>query len=169
MTGMAVTSIAPFSTAPECAAEAAERHHLDIALLQSGLLHHQHAHHFAERFRVADPELFALQIRRGFERRIGHDDHHQIGERPGGEADDLDVLALGGSRDDRGSRDIAVAKIARYRGADRVAAAGAGDDPGDVDAVLLEEAFRQRDAIRRAGRIVLVLRDKEIFRAGRLN
>jgi len=67
-----------------------------------------------------------------------------------------------GRGDDRGSRDVAVAEIACHGIAHRTAAACAGDNAGDVDTVLLEEALLERDAIWRAGGVVLVLGNEEI-------
>jgi len=82
--------------------------------------------------------------------RIGHDDEHQVGERSRGDADDLDVLALLGGGDDRGGGHVTVAEIARHGVAHRAAAAGAGDDPGDVEPVILEKALLECDAVGRA-------------------
>ena len=162
-----MTSTTPFSSAVSAPPRLPSARHLHVALLESGLLHHQHAHHLAERFRIADAELLALQVGRGLERRIGHHDHDEVGERPRREADDLDVLALVGGGDHRSGGDVAVAERRRHRVAHRAAAAGAGDDAGDVDAVLLEQALLERDRVGRAGWIVLVLGDEEICSVGR--
>src|SRR5262249_19648150 len=68
-----------------------------------------------------------------------------------------------------GGRDVAKAEIAGHGVAHRAAAAGTGDDVGDVDAVILEETLLQRDAVWRPGRVVLVLGNQEIGRIGRPN
>src|SRR6516162_6885346 len=52
----------------ERATETAKRRHLHVALLESRLLHHQHSHHLAKRFRIADAELLAFEIGRSLER-----------------------------------------------------------------------------------------------------
>ena len=62
-----------------------------------------------------------------------------------------------------GRRGLAVAERARDHGAHRGAAAFAGNDAGDVDAGLLEEALVDRHAVRRARRIGLVLGDEDVF------
>src|SRR5262245_43081424 len=54
------------------------------------------------------------------------------------------------------------AEIARHGIAHRAAAACAGDNAGDVEAVLLEEALLECDAVWRAGGVVLVLGNEEI-------
>src|SRR5262249_52558901 len=149
------------------AAQTTERCHLHVALLEPGLLHHQHSHHLAERFRVADAELLALKVGGGLDRGIGHDDQHQVGERARREADDLDVLPLFGGGDDRGRGDVAVAEIAGHGVAHRAAAARAGDDAGDVEPGIFEKTLLERDAVGRAGRVVLVLGHEEIRRVHR--
>src|SRR5207248_10550888 len=87
-------------------------------------------------------------------------------ERARREADNLDVLSLLGGRDDRRGRDVAVAQLARHRVAYRTAATRPGDDAGHIEPVILEKPFFQGNAVRRSGRIVLVLSDDEINRAG---
>src|SRR6516162_2852866 len=143
-------------------AQTAERRHLHVAFFEARLLHHQHSHHLAKRFRVADAELLALEVGRSADRRIGHDDQHEVRQRARGDTDDLDVLPLLRRRDDRCSRDVPIAKIARHSIAHRAAAARAGDNAGDVEAVTAEEPLFERDAVWRAGGVVLVLGNEEI-------
>jgi hypothetical protein len=94
-------------------------------------------------------------------------DQHQVGERARRDADDLDVLPLLGRRNDRSGRDVAEAEIAGHGVADRAAAAGTGNDAADIEAVLLEQSLLARNAVRRAGGIVVVLGHEQIGRFDR--
>src|SRR4029077_2053768 len=96
----------------ERAAEAAERYALEIRGCKPGFLHHQHAHQFAERFRIADAEFLVLEVLHRLDRRIRHDDQHEVGERCRGVIDDLEILALVDGGDHARGRDLAIAEAA---------------------------------------------------------
>ena len=66
----------------------------------------------------------------------------------------------------RGQRDLAERDAAGQGVADRGAAAGRGQDAGDVDAVVLEEAFLHGDGVGRAVELAAPMGDGDGFRAG---
>ena len=132
--------------------------------LQPGLLQHQDRERLAGRARIGVADLLALQVGGGLDRRIRLHRPDEFRDRLHVVADDLEVRALLDRDHGRGRVDLAIGEIAAEQGAHRGAAAVRRQDAGDVGALLLEEALRERDRVGHAVGGDAVIADDDLLR-----